>query len=119
MFFVLLRRLARGVRAGLEDPEFRALLGIVGILLGGGTWFYTVTENWRVLDSLYFSVITLTTVGYGDFSPETAAGKVFTMIYVLLGLGVLLAFVERLAREAWASRRGKSDQDGSGAAPSP
>jgi voltage-gated potassium channel Kch len=46
---------------------------------------------------LYFSVITLTTVGYGDFSPQTPAGKIFTMIYVLVGLGLISGFVYLLA----------------------
>ena len=42
--------------------------------------------------------MTLATVGYGDFHPVTAAGKVFTIVYVFLGVGVLVAFVTRLAQ---------------------
>ena len=42
--------------------------------------------------------MTLTTVGYGDLHPVTAAGKVFTMLYVFVGVGVLVAFVTRLAQ---------------------
>ncbi|WP_269849570.1 potassium channel family protein [Methanosarcina horonobensis] len=46
-----------------------------------------------MLDSLYFSVITLTTVGYGDFTPQTVYGKIFTMIYIFFGLGILIGFI--------------------------
>lgn len=49
------------------------------------------------MDSLYFSVITLTTVGYGDFSPQTPGGKIFTMIDILVGLGLISGFVYLLA----------------------
>ena len=60
--------------------------------------FYHGVEGWGWLDSLYFSVITLTTVGYGDFAPKTDAGKVFTIIYILVGLGILAGFISLMAQ---------------------
>ena len=60
-----------------------------------------------VLDSLYFSVTTLTTVGYGDFFPKTDAGKMFTIFYILAGVGILLGFVNAVAIRA----RNKSPLD--------
>lgn len=92
------------VRRGLSDPTFRALASLVVILLVGGTVFYWRVEGWSVLDSLYFSVITLTTVGYGDLAPTAALSKVFTMIYVLLGLGILVSFVSIVAGHAVDAR---------------
>jgi voltage-gated potassium channel len=41
-----------------------------------GTLFYWRVEGCSILDAIYFSVITLTTVGYGNLAPTTAAGKV-------------------------------------------
>jgi hypothetical protein len=47
------------------------------------------------VDALYFSVVTLTTVGYGDFAPQTDLGKLFTAVYVRLGIGILLCHNDR------------------------
>ena len=49
---------------------------------------------------LYFSVVTLTTVGYGDFAPQTDVGKLFAAVYVVVGVGILLAFVTTVAAKA-------------------
>ena len=50
-----------------------------------------------MLDSLYFSVTTLTTVGYGDLVPTNDTSKLFTLIYILAGVGILLGFVNAVA----------------------
>jgi len=78
----------------LEDDEYRQLLYTTLAILGLGTVVYRYLEGWTWIDSLYFSVITLTTVGYGDFSPVTDAGKLFTIFYILVGIGILLSFIE-------------------------
>lgn len=71
----------------------RAQQIIITIFLGYialGTIFYHLVEKWRWLDSLYFTVITLSTVGYGDFAPKTDAGKIFTIFYVFIGIGIFV-----------------------------
>tara|TARA_B100000497_G_C7579793_1_gene349100 strand:- start:396 stop:713 length:318 start_codon:yes stop_codon:yes gene_type:complete len=78
----------------LKDEEYRSLLITSAIILSIGTLTYHILEGWSWIDSLYFSVITLTTIGYGDFSPQTDAGKLFTIFYILLGLGMILTFIQ-------------------------
>ena len=92
---------------------FFVLLATMVILFGGATFYYYV-EQWSFLDALYFSTTTMTTVGYGDLAPHTNAGKMFTIIYVLLGVGTVLYTVSLLAshfvevrEEFWLEKIGK------------
>jgi hypothetical protein len=106
-FLRFLARLALTVWRELrrpDNPEFRHLLSLVVLTLASGTVFYHFVEGWRWLDSLYFSLVTLATVGFGDLSPKTDFGKVFTMIYILVGLGLLAAFVNALGQRLLQSR---------------
>ncbi len=94
------------------------------------TLFYRGAEGWSLLDSLYFSVVTLTTIGFGDLAPSSPGAKAFTIAYSLLGIGVIAAFITALAsavradREqpdtAWHSRhrRGRR-RSGEGSTPEP
>jgi voltage-gated potassium channel len=101
---VWLRAFAHGAR----DPNVQPLYVAVAGILTTGTIFYSVVEHWSILDALYFSVTTLTTVGLGDFTPETGLGKAFTIIYVLAGVGLLLAFANAVLQEAM--RAGRAEQ---------
>lgn len=77
----------------LNDPEYRDLIFTTIFILFLGMMSYHYLEGWDYVDSLYFSIITLTTIGYGDFSPQTTEGKLFTIFYIILGVGMILAFI--------------------------
>ena len=100
-------RLASTVRRSLGDPEFRGLFVLVVVTLAAGTLFYWRIEGWSPLDAFYFSSITLTTVDYGDPAPETAAGKLFTVFYLFTGIGLIVAFLNAVARTALEQREEK------------
>ena len=68
----------------------RVLLPALAGYLGLGTIVYSIVEKWSLFDSLYFSVVTVATVGYGDMSPHTVLGKIFTMFYVFVGIGLFI-----------------------------
>ena len=91
------RGLARAMGAVWRDPETKALPVVAGALVLAGTLFYWRFEDWTLIESLYFCVVTLTTVGYGDFSPTTAGTQIFTIIYILTGFGVLVALLTAVA----------------------
>lgn len=103
------------LRDQLKNEEFQTLIYIVLLILITGTFFYHNVEGWTWLDSFYFSVITLTTVGYGDFSPQTDPGKVFTMVYIFAGLGILSGFATLIGKQIVAHRLekvGKAEPEG-------
>lgn len=86
----------RTVISFIKDKEYRDLLFTTMVILGMGSVVYHFLEGWSWVDSLYFSVITLTTIGYGDFSPQTDAGKLFTIFYIVIGLGIILSFINTI-----------------------
>ncbi len=76
-----------------RDKEYRDLLITTIITIGLGAIIYHYLEGWEWIDCFYFCIITLTTIGYGDFSPQTNGGKLFTIFYILLGIGIILSFI--------------------------
>ena len=89
----------RNVWSLIKDRETRGVVYLVIFVLISGMIFYHTAEGWTWLDSLYFSVTTLTTVGLGDLSPKTDAGKAFTIVYILVGLGILAGFLTMMAQK--------------------
>jgi voltage-gated potassium channel Kch len=96
-FLIALRQFWGASRRAWRDPDFQVLTTIMAIILLLGTAFYHTFEGWSLLDSLYFSVITLATVGYGDFSPKTAIGKLFTIFYIFMGFGLVVVLLTRFS----------------------
>jgi hypothetical protein len=67
-------------------------------------------EGWGWIDSLYFCVISLTTVGYGDFSPQKTISKIFTMFYLLGGISILLGFIHAISAHQSKFMGGTADK---------
>lgn len=84
--------------------ELRLILFITILVLAVGTFFYHIVENMDLIDSFYFSVITLTTVGYGDIAPRTDIGKLFTAGYVIIGIGIIATFARTVLQSALSTR---------------
>lgn len=63
-----------------------AVLSAVGV----GTVVFHLLEGWSILDSLYVTVQTLTTVGFGDLTPRSTMGRAFATLFMMVGVGVVL-----------------------------
>ena len=82
------------------DPYRILLLSAIALLITG-TVVYRVIEDWSLVDSLYFSVVAATTVGFGDLTPTTDGSKLFTVVYTLVSVGVITTYLhQRLERRA-------------------
>lgn len=87
------------IRRRFQLLAFAAIMAITV-----GTVFMHIIEKMGWIDSLYFSVVSLTTVGYGDIVPKTLPGKVFVIFYLMVGVGILAAFASNLLRGTMARR---------------
>ena len=93
------KELGRALAAVWRDPDTKALPVVAGALVLTGTLFYWRFEDWTIIEALYFCVVTLTTVGFGDLSPTTAETQIFTIVYILTGFGVLVALLTSVAEQ--------------------
>lgn len=90
------------------DIDLKITISLVFTLLLFGTIFYMIFEKWSMIDSLYFCVVTMATVGYGDFSPQTKVGKLFTIVYIFMSIGTFVALCTQLADLLIQRRKRKS-----------
>tara|TARA_Y100000310_G_scaffold342094_1_gene443750 strand:+ start:798 stop:1181 length:384 start_codon:yes stop_codon:yes gene_type:complete len=77
----------------MVNTHFRHIIAIFSILLiltSIGTYTYSELEGWSALDSTYFTIITITTIGYGDLTPTTQGAKLFTIFFSLAGVALML-----------------------------
>ena len=95
--YLTILRLLKAVYRSARDEDFRALAVITTVLLASGTWFYADVEQWTLLDSFYFCVMTMTTIGYGDLVPTTNLAKMFTVLYAFISIGVFVSLAAKLA----------------------
>jgi voltage-gated potassium channel len=77
------------------EQRFKIVLMILAAVIVFGTVGYTVIERWPVLDSLYMTFITLSTVGFREVYTLSPAGKMFTILLILVGV-VGLAYTVRV-----------------------
>ena len=65
-----------------------SLLSLI-ILIGGGTFGYSAIEDWNLFESLYMTIITLTTVGYNEVHNLSHQGQIFTIFLIIFGVGTI------------------------------
>ncbi len=96
--------------AAITATHIRIWLAVVvGAIVIGTAGYMVVDPGWRILDALYMTVITLTTVGFREVQPLDDAGRVWTMVLSLAGVGLIFGSVgivaEYLVVEATSGRR--------------
>lgn len=100
------------MQPSLKRPPKARYIALIGfIVLGVGIVFYRIVEGFSWINSLYFCVITLTTIGYGDIVPKTDIGKLFTTVYVIIGIGIFAAVINYLIKRAAVQRISKHQED--------
>ena len=101
-------KIDEGVRRHAD--KLLALSAVLLILTG--TIVYGAVVDWSWVDSLYFSVVAVTTVGFGDLTPTSDGSKLFTVLYVLSGISIISAWLnERLRRHGLNAAQRQQDPE--------
>lgn len=88
-----LSQISKSKKRNIYEHIYKMLMLAAFLLLTVGTVAYHFLEDWSWVDSLYFSVVAVTTVGFGDLSPTTDASKLFTVVYILLGITIITTYL--------------------------
>ena len=83
--------------SNLRKPLVIALFCIITIFFIGIIGYHFI-EGWGILDSIYMMVITFSTIGYGEVSPLSPYGRIFTMFLILFGVGTGAYVIQGIAR---------------------
>jgi hypothetical protein len=84
--------------------RLRIFLGILLVVLVFGIFGLMIIEDLSLADALYFTIVTVATVGYGDIHPATVAGKIVALVLIITGVGTFLGVVAN-ATEIMLNRR--------------
>jgi len=92
--------------------RIRIVLIAVLAAIAVGTVVFHLLEGWSILDSLYVTAQTVTTVGFGDITPRTTAGRVFATVFMMVGVGIVLyaltSIVQSIVHSELFARYGQS-----------
>ena len=90
-----------------KDPDFqrhtyKMLAASAVFLVASGTVIFSLLEDWSLVDSFYFCVVTVTTVGFGDITPDTDVAKLVSVVYIVFGISIISTFLDaRLKKHAY------------------
>lgn len=88
----------------MRQVRARTLVALMLIVIASGTVFFRFVEGWSWIDSYFFTVVTLSTVGYGNLVPASVLGKIGTTVFIITGLGIFAAAIQRFGYHAIIKR---------------
>ena len=96
----------------LQWEPLQPLLQLISVVVffAVGVLFYSQVERYDFVTCVYFIMVTISTVGYGDLTPTTDGSRVFTVLYLIVGIPLIftqvMALVLRLTRPCYLALRG-------------
>ncbi|TMS40824.1 MAG: potassium channel protein [Methanobacterium sp.] len=92
---IIFRIIRRSIPSIIKNRITRILILTIGVILYGTFGFHFI-EGQPWLNSLYWTFITIATVGYGDIWPETTAGLIFTITLIIVGVGTFALAIDAI-----------------------
>jgi hypothetical protein len=101
--------LGRAILRAFTNREVMLLFSLTTLVAVGGALVFMLLEDWGFVDALYFAVVSMATVGYGDLSPMTNLGKLFTIAFLVVGIGLFVLTVAAVAEAILSELRRPRD----------
>ena len=85
--------------------RFRLPAALLAVVIVVGIGGYMLIDGWNLFDAFYMTIITISTVGYSELHPQSTAGRAFTSVLIVFGVGTMLfgfgVFAETLAENSF------------------
>ena len=91
----------------MSGARIATLFLLLALVIFGGMVFFRAVEGWGWIDAYFFTVVTLSTVGYGNLVPQTEIGKIGTTIFIFLGLGIFALVIQQIGSLAVIRREAR------------
>ncbi|KAI5476225.1 hypothetical protein MNV49_007987 [Pseudohyphozyma bogoriensis] len=90
-----------------QAREFQLKIGVALVLFWSfwlvGSAIFHFTEGWTYFEALWFCFVFFTTIGYGDYSPKSSAGRAFFVAWAIFGIATMTLLLS-VVTETWSSR---------------
>ena len=106
----------------MRHPVHQAFVLALVVVIAIGIVFYSVAEGWSLIDSFYFTIVALSTIGFGDLAPTSESSRLFTAFYAIVGVGIIGVAIHLVVSNASkAVQQARDEDDGAkgSAAPEP
>lgn len=104
------KKFLSGLAHAFKSEEAKILTFLIVMLLISGTFFYSSVEGFSYIDALYHSVLTLTTVSDSGLIVQTTFGKIFSIIYIFAGIGIMFGFLYNISAGIYKSYHEKDEK---------
>lgn len=84
---------------------------LLTIIILTAALFYRSIEGWSLINALYFTISTASTVGYGDLTPSHEISKIFTIIFIILSTTLTLYSISLVAQKGIIFHLHKKDEE--------
>jgi voltage-gated potassium channel len=85
----LTKKTSKNISEFMKTNNFNYTIGVAMVIIFIGSLIMSYVEKINIGDALWWSIVTVTTVGYGDISPQTVLGRMVATVLMIMGIGFI------------------------------